>query len=88
MSTYQIEIDDSKIIEHVNRILSEIIRYELEKKYGETDRDVFRAAIKDLIYDHKDEIIEKVVNRAVAEITRKGMPKLMNKIMEVKDEAL
>ena len=82
MSTYQIEIDDSKIIEQLNRILSEIIGHELEKKYGGTNRDVFRAAIKDLIYDHKDEIIEKVVNRAVAEIARKGMPKLMNKIME------
>lgn len=39
----------------------------------------FAAAVKDLVYSHKDEIIDKVVDRAVKEMVRKGLPKLLER---------
>ena len=43
------------------------------------------AAIKDYVYSHKDEIIEKCVDRASTELVRKGLPKLLER-MEAPNE--
>lgn len=40
------------------------------------------AAIRDVIYDEKDKIIEEVMNRATEEITRKASTRLFKKMME------
>ncbi len=40
---------------------------------------IIADAVKDLVYSHKDEIIEKVVDRATREIVRKGLPKLLER---------
>jgi hypothetical protein len=42
------------------------------------------AAVKDYIYSHKEEIIEKCVARASAELERKGLPKLLERMEAAK----
>lgn len=43
-------------------------------------RDGVEKAVKDLIYANKDEIIEKCIARASAELARKGITKLLDKL--------
>lgn len=78
MSTYQIQIDDNAITEQINNILNTIINNEIRSKYSETG-DAIACAVKELVYAHKDEILDKVVDRAVKEIVRKGIPKLLER---------
>ena len=78
MSLYTIEINDDAIKEQVQGILNTICNHELNKRYSESGREI-SAAVKDLIYSRKDEIIEMVVDRATREIVKKGLPKLLDK---------
>ena len=85
----ELEIDDTYIKELVaNQIADRIIDshcYEnREAKYGV--REGTDKAIKNYIYSRKDEIIEKVISRASTEIVKKGMPKLLDKVMKGGDE--
>ena len=79
MSIYKISIDDNAIVEQINNILNTVLQSQLNNKYSDTG-DVIAAAVKDLVYSHKDEIIDKVVDRATKEIVRKGLPKLMEMV--------
>ena len=76
MSQYIIEIDDKSVTDQINGIINAIFKREINSKYGETGHEISQA-VKDIVYSHKDEIIEKVVDRAVKEIVRKGLPKLL-----------
>lgn len=78
MSTYQINIDDDAITEQINNILNSVFRQQMNYKYSDTGH-IIAAAVKDLVYSHKDEIIDKVVDRAVKEMVRKGLPKLLER---------
>ena len=78
MSLYQIEVDDKAIIGQVQGILNDILNREINYKYSESGREI-ASAVKDLVYSRKDEIIEKVVERASREIVKKGLPKLIEK---------
>jgi len=40
------------------------------------------AAVKDYVYSRKDEIIERCVSRASAELVKKGLPILFNRMFE------
>lgn len=76
MSQYVIEIDDKRVTDQINGIINAIFKREITSKYGETGHEISKA-VKDIVYSHKDEIIDKVVDRAVKEIVRKGLPKLL-----------
>ena len=78
MSQYIIEIDDKSVTDQINGIINAIFKREITSKYGETGHEISKA-VKDIVYSHKDEIIDKVVDRAVKEIVRKGLPKLLEK---------
>lgn len=75
---YTLEVDDSKVAEQVQGILNQIMQREMQSKYGNVGNEI-SAAVKDLVYSHKDEIINLVVDRAVKEIVRKGLSKLLEK---------
>lgn len=79
MSIYQISIDDNAIVEQINNILNTIFQRQLNNKYSDTGH-IIAAAVKDLVYSNKDEIIDKVVERATKEIVKKGLPKLMEMV--------
>ena len=78
MSQYIIEIDDKIVTDQINGIINAVFKREINSKYGETGHEISRA-VKDIVYSHKNEIIDKVVDRAVKEIVRKGLPKLLEK---------
>lgn len=83
MSVYQIEIKDEALEEAVSykveRLVQAIVEDELTKSHFKFVKNT-QQMIKDIVYSHKDEIIEKVVKRATAEIVRKGLPKLIERM--------
>ena len=80
MSQFLIEVDENAIKEQIAGILNTVLNQELRARYSDTGREI-SSAVKDLIYSQKDRIIEMVVDRAAAEIVRKGLPKLMDKMI-------
>lgn len=82
MKTYQIEvgIDDKALNERIIKMLNAELNNCLITNYNGVSMEV-SAAVKDLIYSRKDEIIEKVVNRATGEIVKKGLPKLLERMV-------
>lgn len=81
MAQYLIEVDEEKIIQQINGILNTVLKSELNRRCSDSN-EAISLAIKDLIYSHKEEIIDKVVDRASREIVKKGLPKLMAKLGE------
>ena len=80
MSQFLIEIDDNAIKEQINIILNAVIKQELMSRYSDSGREI-SAAVKELKNANKDRIIDMVVDRASAEIVRKGLPRLMDKMI-------
>lgn len=83
----KIEIDENYIAELVSQEIAKKIvaehNYEnREAKYG--IREGIDKAIKQYIYSKKDAVIERVVDRASVEIVKKGLPKLLDRLGEVK----
>ena len=79
MSQYLINIDDDAIKKQIIHILNRILLEEMDSRYSGVG-PVIRDAVKDLVYSHKDEIIDKVVDRATREIVKKGLPKLLDRL--------
>ena len=78
MSYYTIEIDDKVINEQIQGVLNECLNRELHLRYSGAGLEI-SAAVKELIYSRKDEIVEMVVDRAAKELVKKGLPKLIEK---------
>lgn len=78
MSVYQIQIDDDVINEKVGSILNDVFLNEMHSRYSRTNGEISEA-VRELVYSHKDEIIDKVVSRATTEIVKKGIPKLIER---------
>lgn len=84
----EIEVSDEKIAEIVERMIAEemISQYGLmarEGKYG--IRQATEKSVKEIIYSRKDEMIERCVVRASTELVKKGLPKLLERIGEIKE---
>lgn len=78
----KITVDEKQII----KMVEELIAKEILKEYGTIAREAkygvregVDKAIKQYIYSRKEEIIERCVNRATAELVRKGLPKLLER---------
>lgn len=80
MSQFLIEVDENAIKEQIAGILNTVLKQELRSRYSDTGREI-SASVKELVYSQKDRIIEMVVDRASAEIVRKGLPRLMEKMI-------
>ena len=81
----QTEIDEEALLKEFERIVNQILSRQMSEETLK-ERGVMKQAIKEIVYSHKDEIVERVVNKATAEIVRKGMPRLLEKWAERKDE--
>lgn len=80
----EIEIDEGYIAELVSKEIARRIvethGYENhEASYG--IREGVDKAIKQYVYSKKDTIIDRVVDRATVEIVKKGLPKLLEKVI-------
>ena len=80
MSQFLIEVDENAIKEQIAGILNAVLKQELQSRYSDTGREI-SAAVKELVYSQQDRIIDMVVDRASAEIVRKGLPRLMDKMI-------
>lgn len=78
---FTIEIEDEAINSQISAILDTMFKREMANKYGDTGRTI-ADAVKELVYSHKDEIIERVVDRAAREIAKKALPKLLDRMEE------
>lgn len=79
MRQYVIEVDDTVIEQQITNILNDAFRREMLKRYDGIGGEV-RQAVKDLIYQHKEEILERVIDRASKELVRKGLPALLERM--------
>lgn len=84
----EIEIDEAYIAELVSqeiaRRIVETHGYENhEARYG--IREGVDKGIKQYIYSNKDAIIDRVIDRATVEIVKKGLPKLLENIVNTKE---
>lgn len=73
--------------EDIAKLVIEKIASAMAKTYSAESTDTkwgvrkgVEQAVKDYVYFHKDEIIEKCVDRASAELVKKGLPKLIERI--------
>lgn len=76
MSTYTLNIDDAVVSEQIRDILNQIINRELRTQLN-VSNGVVAGAVKEIVYSRKDEIINKVVERATREIVKKGLPEFL-----------
>ena len=83
--TIQTEIDEDLLLKEFERIVNQILSRQLGEETLK-ERGLIKQAIKDIVYSRKDEIIERVVNKATAEIVRKGMPRLLEKWAEKEEK--
>lgn len=77
----KIKLDEEKIREMVEEQIAEAItsqygKMAIDKKIGL--RSGIEKAVKSYIYDHKDEVVERCVQRASTELVRRGLPKLLD----------
>lgn len=79
MSTYTIQVDDQVICDQINKILNEIVGRELYDRCSDS-REAIALAIKDMIYARKDEIIDKIIDKATTELVKKGLPRLLERM--------
>lgn len=79
MAIYQIELDDKAILDQISAILDVQVKRSLNERYSGAGAEI-SAAVKELIYSRKDEIVEMVVDRATREIVKKGLPKLLERM--------
>ena len=77
----KIDIDDNELRE----VVTSMIAKQLTASWS-TERQVLKRtvadAVKEVVYSEKEFIIEMVINRATAEITKKAMPKLLSKLTD------
>ena len=78
MATYTITVDDELIMNKCSEIINDVLNRQLNRTASATN-EVIAAAVKDLVYSRKDEIIDRVVERASREIARKGLVKLLER---------
>ena len=79
---YKVTIEPKAIEELLQKeLLNEITRLATRQSSFRYDmKDAIGKAIKEYVYENKEEIIEMVVDRASKEIVKKGLPKLLEKL--------
>ena len=75
----EFNIEEEFIVDAVVKSIMKNLSYEAtEARYGV--RKGCEVAVKEFIYSRKEEIIEKVVDKASKEMVRKGLPKLLERM--------
>ena len=83
MPEITITVNDAEIVDMVTKMIARDISAQYTAESRDTKFGIRRgveSAVKKYIYDNKDAIIEKCVARASAELVRKGLPKLIERM--------
>ena len=83
MAEITITVNDAEIVDMVTKMIAR----DIAAQYTDESRDTkfgirkgVESAVKEYIYASKDEIIDRCVARASAELVRKGLPKLIERM--------
>lgn len=80
-----IEIDENEF----QKAMIEIIAKESARTYFRRDEAKgIEKAVKEVIYSQKEELINRCVDRATIELTRKALPKLVEKLSSETKEGM
>ena len=85
MSSYRIDVDDELITEQISKIVGSLINRELQEQLNVSSGLVADAA-REIIYSHKDEIVNAVIERATKEISKKALPKLLDRLSKGEED--
>ena len=81
----KINVDTDKITQMVEEMIAKEI-FENQRGLGRDARfgvaSGVEKAVKDYIYSRKSEIVERCIEKATKEIVRKGVPKLLERVVE------
>ena len=83
MSEITITVDEDELTRIVTEQIADAMRNEYRSESRDTKygiRKGVESAVKEYIYASKDEIIDRCVARASAELVRKGLPKLIERM--------
>jgi hypothetical protein len=89
MTEIMVQIDEKNIESMAENKIAESLVNDMHADFFGAKvgiRDGVSRAVQTYVYDHKDEIIEKCVARATAELVRKGLPRLLEKMETRVDE--
>ena len=78
-----ITVNDAEIVDMVTKMIARDIAAQYTAESRDTKFGIRRgveSAVKEYIYASKDEIIDRCVARASAELVRKGLPKLIERM--------
>lgn len=76
----KVEIDDKELQEEITNIIARKLTASWSVERNLMKRTI-ADSVKEVVYSQKEEIINMVVSRASAEIVRKGIPKLVDKMI-------
>ena len=79
MSVYTIQIDDKEVEKQISNILDTMFHHEMSERCS-SSRSAIADFIKDVIYAHKDEIIDRIIDKATVELVKKGLPKVLERM--------
>jgi hypothetical protein len=83
MAEITITVNDAEIVDMVTKMIARDIAAQYTAESRDTKFGIRRgveSAVKEYIYASKDEIIDRCVARASAELVRKGLPKLIERM--------
>ena len=83
MAEITITANDAEIVDMVTKMIAKDISAQYTAESRDTKFGIRRgveSAVKEYIYASKDEIIDRCVARASAELVRKGLPKLIERM--------
>lgn len=80
-TTFTVVFDEEKIKNMISGIIERNVGYEINTAMRR-ENGAIKIWIKEALYSHKDEIIERIVERASKEMVRKGMNKFLEGMKE------
>lgn len=84
MGRYVIEVDDETVKNQMTKILTDILMEEM--RYAHSDiTNLMTAFVENVVYSHKDVIIERVINVAAKEIVWEGLPRFLEACYEISE---
>lgn len=78
----EINISDDELREEIKQLLVRRITNEFSYESRVLDKKLVSEIVKEVIYSQKDILIDRCVNKAATELTKKALPKLIDKITD------
>lgn len=84
-TTLSVTFDEEAILMVIQKVIEQYVRNEINTNMRR-ENGAIKTWIKEELYSHKDEIIERIVERASKEMVRKGMRKFIEGMNDQEEE--